>query len=52
MMNIYSIKFERDKLSKYDLTSVDSFNTCMNFDNRCNISTNNALRIIEPYNND
>ena len=49
---IYSIKFEREKLSQYNLTTGDSFNTCMNFENRCNISTNNSLKAVEPYNRD
>lgn len=49
---IYSIKFEREKLSQYNLMEGDSYNICMNFENRCNICTNNSLKAIEPYNKD
>ena len=48
---VYSIKFVRDKLSEMDLIKGDSFNMCMNFENRCNVNANNSLKAIEPYDN-
>ena len=48
---VYSIKFARDKLSEMDLIKGDSFNMCMNFENRCNVNANNSLKTIEPYEN-
>lgn len=48
---VYSIKFVRDKLSEMDLIKGDSFNMCMNFENRCNVNANNSLKTIEPYDN-
>ena len=48
---VYSIKFVRDKLSEMDLLKGDSFNMCMNFENRCNVNANNSLKAIEPYDN-
>ena len=46
---VYSIKFDRDKLSEMNLIKGDSFNICMNFENRCNVNANNSLKTIEPY---
>lgn len=46
---VYSIKFEREKLSQYNLVTVDPVDICMNFENRCNINANNSLKTIEPY---
>ena len=46
---VYSIKFYRDKLSEMNLIKGDSFNICMNFENRCNVNANNSLKAIEPY---
>ena len=48
---VYSIKFDRDKLGGMDLIKGDSFNMCMNFENRCNVNANNSLKTIEPYDN-
>lgn len=48
---VYSIKFDRDRLSEMDLIKGDSFNMCMNFENRCNVNANNSLKAIEPYDN-
>lgn len=48
---VYSIKFDRDKLSELDLIKGDSFNMCMKFENRCNVNANNSLKPIEPYDN-
>ena len=48
---VYSIKFDRNKLGEMDLIKGDSFNMCMNFENRCNVNANNSLKKIEPYDN-
>ena len=48
---VYSIKFDRNKLGEMDLIKGDSFNMCMNFENRCNVNANNSLKTIEPYDN-
>lgn len=48
---VYSIKFDRNKLSEMNLIKGDSFDMCMNFENRCNINANNSLKTIEPYDN-
>ena len=32
-----------------NLIKGDSFNICMNFENRCNVNANNSLKAIEPY---
>lgn len=49
---VYSIKFNRDGISQYDLKTVDSYNVCMSFENRCNIAANNMLKTIQPYSNE
>ena len=49
---VYSIKFDREKMSQYDLIREDSFDICMKFENRCIINANGSLRTIEPYNRD
>lgn len=46
---VYSIKFGREKLSELNLVKGDSFDLCMNFENRCNVNANNSLKTIEPY---
>ncbi len=46
---VYSIKFERNKLSQYDLKNGDSFKICMDFENACIIDKNNDLKVIVPY---
>lgn len=46
---VYSIKFDREKLGQHNLIEGDSYNICMNFENRCNIGVNNLLKEIVPY---
>ena len=46
---IYSIKFSRNVFEETDLTKVDPYEFCMNFENRCHILSNKTMKEIVPF---
>lgn len=46
---IYSIIFDRENIRKYNLIEVDPFEICMKFKNRCNITSTNIFKEIDPF---
>ena len=46
---VYSIRFDRERLSKMDLKTMDPFMLCMSFENACLLDTKNSLKRIEPF---
>lgn len=46
---IYSIIFDRENIKNYNLIEEDSFEISMKFKNRCNVTSTNVLKEIEPF---
>ena len=46
---IYSIIFDRENIRKYNLIEDDPFEICMKFKNRCNITSTNIFKEIDPF---
>lgn len=46
---VYSIIFEREVLMNIDFVNGDPFENCMKFKNRCNLTTTDILKPIEPF---
>lgn len=46
---VYSVVFTREKMQGMELTGPDPAAICMNFKNRCNITTTYLLKKIVPY---
>ncbi|MBQ2679750.1 MAG: DUF4236 domain-containing protein [Firmicutes bacterium] len=46
---VYSIIFERDTMSKLDYINEDPYEICLNFKNRCNPTSTDMLKSIEPF---
>jgi len=46
---LYSIRFKREGFEGVDFAAVEPLEFCMNFQNRCNISSSGEMKTIEPY---
>lgn len=46
---VYSIIFEREVLMNIDFVNGDPFENWMKFKNRCNLTTTDILKPIEPF---
>lgn len=46
---IYSVKFLRDVFETTNISSIDPYDFCMQFENRCNITQTMLMKAITPF---
>ena len=46
---VYSVLFKRGGFARIDYTKIDPVEFCMEFKNRCNITSSGEMKPIEPY---